>query len=66
MLVPTLVACCIDSDENTRIVLESVNGIFSAKFVKAMDVDDTNVSAPHHRIPVEKVAEIVQLFGAKR
>jgi hypothetical protein len=63
ILVPTLVACCLDNEENARIVLGSVSGILIAKFVKGMETKDTGIAAPQHRIPRDRVAELVAVFG---
>jgi hypothetical protein len=62
ILVPTIVACCLDTDENARIVLQLVSGILIAKFIREMTVADSGIGAPQHRIPVERRAELAQFF----
>ena len=62
VLLPTLIACCIDSETNTQLVCESVNGAMLVKYMENMKSIPGDISSPQYRIPESRKLEIIQMF----
>ena len=62
VLLPTLIACCIDSETNTQLVCESVNGAMLIKYMENMKSIPGDISSPQYRIPESRKLEIIQMF----
>ena len=65
ILLPTLIACCIDSETNTQLVCELVNGAMLVKYMENMKPIPGDISSPQYRIPESRKVEIIQMFKQK-
>lgn len=64
VLIPTLVACCIDSEVNQAYIQNTVNGLLIAKYLESTTtLPVTNdIRNPLMRIPKERIPEMITLF----
>ncbi|OHT03675.1 hypothetical protein TRFO_28866 [Tritrichomonas foetus] len=62
IVIPTIVACCIDSQENIDFVKKNINGAFIVKFLEEMKNDSPEIYAPRFRIASDKVGSIIEAF----
>jgi hypothetical protein len=63
ILLPTIIACCIDSVENSSFVATAVNRRVLVKFIQEMPLKGADIAAPHLRIPVERRDDLIRLFS---
>lgn len=62
VLIPTIVACCIDNNENYEFVKKNINGSFIVKFFQEVKEDPRNLFSSHFRVEKEKVSDVIELF----
>jgi hypothetical protein len=63
ILLPTIIACCIDSVENSSFVETAVNKRVLVKFIQEMPLTGADIAAPHLRIPVDRRNDLIALFS---
>lgn len=62
VLIPTIVACCIDNKENCEFVKKNINGAFIVKFFQDVKSDPKNLFSAYYRVEKEKVPDVIELF----
>jgi hypothetical protein len=63
ILIPTIVACCLDNDVNMRFVNQSVNGALIAQFLDNWEVGrPCDTWAPELRVPKDGLDELTEKF----
>ena len=65
VLIPTLVACCLDNPENTEYVKNNINGLFIVKFFQSYKEDPLNILSVQYRVPKNKVQSVIEIFSKK-
>ena len=62
ILIPTIIACCIDNEENTEFVKKNINGSFIINFIEGIKDDGNEIFSPKYRIDSTKIEQIVHSF----
>ncbi|OHT15878.1 hypothetical protein TRFO_13715 [Tritrichomonas foetus] len=62
VLIPTVVTCCIDNQNNTELVKNNINGLFILKFLQNINDDPDDLFSTYYRIPKDKIPLAIELF----
>jgi hypothetical protein len=63
ILLPTILACCIDSVENSWLVETAVNHRLLVRFIQEMPVNGADIASPHLRVPLNRRMDLIRFFS---
>lgn len=65
IVIPTIIACCLDNEENLVFVKENLNSLFVTDFLDKVKTNERDRFAPSFRFPIEEIEKISGMFRIK-
>lgn len=63
ILIPTLIACCIDSDENMHLIAKNIKLTMLSKYMETLQDNKGDICSPSYRIPTDRIKELKEKFN---